>query len=363
MTMRFGLFSMPNRPPGADIYQVIRQQLDVLEHADDVGYAEAWLGEHNTLPWEPLPAGDLVIAQALQRTSSMMVCPGAYLVFNYHPGHLACRVMQLDHMAQGRLMCAFAPGFSSTDLTFAGLDSKSSANRELLVEALDVMTRVWTEHVGHVWEHEGHWKVSNPAPVGHNGPHLRPFQKPYPPIALAGITPASSTIELAGARGYIPISLIENPSLLAGHWTLYREAALAAGHSPNRGDWRVVRTGFVADTDAEAVAWLRASNHFRFYEKVIRGITGTPIIAGLKHDPSIPDEAVTPEYIMEHWWLVGSPETVAEKLQRVHDAVGGFGTVLLVDLDHGHGQNAYRRSLELFATEVIPRIVPAPRYA
>ena len=50
----------------------------------------------------------------------------------------------------------------------------------------------------------------------------------------------------------------------------------------------------------------------------------------LKHDPDVPDSDVTPEYCARHNWLVGSPATVAEKLERVYEEVGGFGTLLRV---------------------------------
>ena len=39
----------------------------------------------------------------------------------------------------------------------------------------------------------------------------------------------------------------------------------------------------------------------------------------LKHDPAVPDSDVTPEYCAKHNWLVGSPSTVAEKLEAVYD--------------------------------------------
>ena len=48
----------------------------------------------------------------------------------------------------------------------------------------------------------------------------------------------------------------------------------------------------------------------------------------LKHDPSVPDSYVTPEYCAQHNWLIGSPATVAEKLERVYRDVGGFGSLL-----------------------------------
>jgi len=43
------------------------------------GYVEAWVGEHFTLPWEPICAPDLLFAQALLRTKRIKLAPGAHL--------------------------------------------------------------------------------------------------------------------------------------------------------------------------------------------------------------------------------------------------------------------------------------------
>jgi alkanesulfonate monooxygenase SsuD/methylene tetrahydromethanopterin reductase-like flavin-dependent oxidoreductase (luciferase family) len=75
----------------------------------------------------------------------------------------------------------------------------------------------------------------------------------------------------------------------------------------------------------------------------------------LKHRPDVPDSDVTPEYCAKHNWLVGSPTTVAERLQAIYDEVGGFGTLLLFCFDYSENSQAWRHSLELLAREVMPR--------
>jgi alkanesulfonate monooxygenase SsuD/methylene tetrahydromethanopterin reductase-like flavin-dependent oxidoreductase (luciferase family) len=74
-----------------------------------------------------------------------------------------------------------------------------------------------------------------------------------------------------------------------------------------------------------------------------------------KHDPDVPDEAVTPAYCAEHNWLVGSPDTVAEKLRRAYDEVGGFGTLLLFCFDYRDDPEAWHTSMRLLAEEVMPQ--------
>ena len=76
----------------------------------------------------------------------------------------------------------------------------------------------------------------------------------------------------------------------------------------------------------------------------------------LKHDQNVPDSDVTPEYCAKHNWIIGSPATVTEKIQRIHDEVGGFGHLLVFGFDYVENPEAWRRSLELLAKEVLPKV-------
>ena len=90
--MKLGLFMMPSHPPERDIYDSHQWDLDYLELVDGLGYNEAWIGEHFTAPWEPIPAPDLMIAQALQRTSRIRLGSGVHLLPYHHPAERPARV-------------------------------------------------------------------------------------------------------------------------------------------------------------------------------------------------------------------------------------------------------------------------------
>ena len=102
--MKYGIFMMPSHPPERNIYDSHQWDLDYLELVDGLGYDEAWIGEHFTAPWEPIPAPDIMIAQALMRTKRIKLATGAHLLPFHHPAELAHRVAYLDHLAQGRFM-------------------------------------------------------------------------------------------------------------------------------------------------------------------------------------------------------------------------------------------------------------------
>ncbi|HEV7997747.1 MAG TPA: hypothetical protein VGP52_15965, partial [Stellaceae bacterium] len=85
-------------------------------------------------------------------------------------------------------------------------------------------------------------------------------------------------------------------------------------------------------------------------------LTDVGVIQFLKHDPEIADSDVTPEYCARHNWLIGSPATVVEKIERMYDEVGGFGSLLLFCFDYSGNPEAWRESMRLLAREVMPKV-------
>src|SRR6266852_5758581 len=57
--MEYGLFTMPSHPPERALYDGHQWDLQQLRWADELGFSEAWIGEHHTAPWEPHPSPDL----------------------------------------------------------------------------------------------------------------------------------------------------------------------------------------------------------------------------------------------------------------------------------------------------------------
>jgi alkanesulfonate monooxygenase SsuD/methylene tetrahydromethanopterin reductase-like flavin-dependent oxidoreductase (luciferase family) len=127
--------------------------------------------------------------------------------------------------------------------------------------------------------------------------------------------------------------------------------------SPDRGQWRLVREVFVADTDEEAMRLSVGSHMGRMMrEYFLKLLAEFDFLQYLKHDQDVPNSDVTPEYCAKHNWIVGSPNTVAEKIAKIYDDVGGFGQLLVFGFDYAENPQAWRRSLELLSKEVLPKI-------
>ena len=355
--MKYGLFMMPSHPPGRDIYEGHQWDLDYLELADGLGYEEAWIGEHFTAPWEPLPAPDLMIAQALMRTKRIKLGTGAHLLPFHHPAELAHRVAYLDHMAQGRFLFGIGASGLPSDWALFDVDGFGGQHREMTREALEIILKLWEDKGP--FEYKGKfWNITVTDTLYDSLRFfLTPYQKPHPPIGVASNSYKSPTLVIAGEKGFIPMSLALNTEFVRSHWEAIEEGAQRSGRTPSRSEWRLVRDVYVADTDEEA------------RDKAVNGMTGRVwgeyllrlfgqfnLLPGFKHDPEVPDEAVTVDYLADHMWLVGSPETVANKIHKLYNDVGGFGGLLVLVYDQSQNQKGWEKSTRLLAEEVMPRV-------
>ena len=293
--MDYGLFTMPSHPPERKLFDGHQWDLQQLRWADELGFSEAWIGEHHTAPWEPHPSPDLLVAQALMQTKRMRIGPGGFLMPYHHPAELANRVAMLDHLAQGRLNFGVAASGLPSDWSMFNVDGMSGQNREMTRESLDIILRLWSDEPE--FDYKGKfWHVTKTGTMFNTlRPHIFPFQKPHPPIGVAGLSKGSDTLKLAGERGFWPMSLNLNPGYVSSHWEAVEEGAARSKRTPKRSDWRMVREVFVADTDAEALRLSAGGMMGRMMTEYF-----LPLLAAfgfteyLKHDPSVPDSDVTP---------------------------------------------------------------------
>ena len=135
-----------------------------------------------------------------------------------------------------------------------------------------------------------------------------------------------------------------------------KAGAARSGRVPDRADWRIIRDVYVAPTDREArdCAMNGMMGHC-WREFLLPLYLGLGLGPMLKQDPTMPDEAITLEYLCDELWFVGSPETVARRIGGLDAKVGGFGSLLIVSYDARDERAAWERSLQLLKSEVMPR--------
>jgi alkanesulfonate monooxygenase SsuD/methylene tetrahydromethanopterin reductase-like flavin-dependent oxidoreductase (luciferase family) len=234
------------------------------------------------------------------------------------------------------------------------MDAAGGENRRRTLESLDIMLRLWRDGG---FDYDGEfWNVRAPKTAfDFLGVHLKPYQRPHPPIGIAGLSPGSETLKLAGERGFLPLSISLNPAHTASHWTSVEEGAARSGRTPDRKQWRLVREVFLAPSDDEARKRAREGAMGRCWrEYLLPFYVGNGFGAHFKRRPSEPDSVLDVDYLIEHNWFVGSPATVIEKMQRLQHDTGGFGGLLVMVYDYSREQSWWEESLELLVHAVMP---------
>lgn len=344
-------FMRPDRTPA----QVFEWAMSQAITADQAGFTEYWVGEHATLQWESIPSPELVIAAAARETTQIKMGPLAHLLAYHHPATLAVQTAWLSHILGGRYQLGIAAGAYPTDAALRGI-TDMSLNHAMMFEAIDIIEKVWA---GEEYTAQGEF-------WSHGFPHqdqTHPLRDIRPPggriqMAMTGLSPNSPSISFAGSRGYLPVSIWAGDAFVTNHWDVYEKAATENGHPAQSSLHHVVRDVVVADTDAEARrlaiegglgdTWMKYTmpTYKRF-----------GVMEGLLADPSHSVADVDMEYLAEHVWITGSPETVIQKFQDWFGVIGGYGTHLMYSYDYLDDPKPWEESMRRFAREVAPKVV------
>ena len=353
--MKLGTFMMPLHPPEKSRTECFQEDVDYVLLAEALGFTEAWIGQHHTLAWEPIPSNDLFIAHVLPLTSKIRLGTGVSIIPQHHPANIAIRLSMLDHLSKGRLNCGFGQGGVPTDWELFDLPDPQTQGL-MTLEGIDMILKLWQTEVpfdfqGKFWR----IRIQSPRQELGIGTILQPYQKPHPPIGMSIVRGDSRAAFMAGQRGYLPLSTNLIPDTTAAqHWQHYCRGAEDAGQPPpSRDVWRVSRSVYVGESKDEAWDHLMNGNVARSFEYLLGLLKSAKMLHLAKHDPAVPDEAVTPEYAVKHLCIMGNVKDCIRQLEEVWEVTGGFGTLLMTSKDWDD-EDKWRRSMKLLAEEVVP---------
>ena len=125
--MRFGIFIAPFHPDAREPDARARRDFELVEWLDQLGYDEAWIGEHHSAGYEIIASPELFIAAAAERTRHIRLGTGVSSLPYHHPLMLADRIIQLDHQTRGRVMFGVGPGALPSDAFMMGIDVAEAA--------------------------------------------------------------------------------------------------------------------------------------------------------------------------------------------------------------------------------------------
>lgn len=355
MSMQVGMFQTPFLGPERSAREVFDWAIRQAVVAEEAGFSEYWVGEHATLNWEGIPSPELVISAAAAQTKRIKLGPLAHLLPYHHPATLAIQTAWMSQILQGRYMLGVATGAYPSDAALRGIKDMSQ-NGKMMREAIEIMQLVWKAEP---FEFKGEfWNAGFPESDPKKPPRdCRPYGGMMP-MAMTGLSSPSPSITYAAEHGYLPVTVYSGNTFLRDHFKTYEEVSASKGRKVDRSIHRVVRDVFVAETDAEARRLAIKGGMGRAWREYL-----TPtyhrfnVLQGLLHDASVNPSDVNEQYLAEHVWLVGSPETVREKLEKWTDELGGaFGTLLIYSYDYMDDPKPWEESMHRLAKEVLPRL-------
>jgi len=356
--MQLGFFTMPIHPIGKDWRRSLSEDREAFVLADELGFVEAYAGEHSTDRCENITSCTMFLATLVDRIKRMRLGTGTLNLPNAHPAAVASQIAMLDHLLDGRLNLGISPGGLLSDAeVFGNLD----ANRnEMFLELINQVLAIWAGEAPYQLAGK-YWNISTARtllPEVGQGYIGKPLQQPHPPIVVTAVAPFSKGVTEAAARGWEPISAnFLMPTWVKTHWPSYVEGCRRAGRPADPAHWRVAKSIFVADDDNTAHAYVTAANspYRHYFHSLLTKLRKNGRSELFKPDRAMPDAAVTLDFVCDQLIIWGSPKKVADDLLKFRAEVGDFGTLLYAGKDW-LDRDLGRRSMVLMAEQVMPRI-------
>jgi limonene 1,2-monooxygenase len=338
--LRFGIFLPPMHKTGVNPTLALHRDLELIELLDQLGYHEAWIGEHHSAGSELIASPEVFIAAAAERTKHIKLGTGVNSLPYHHPFVLADRIVMLDHLTRGRMMFGAGPGQLTSDAAMLGIDP--TQQRPRMEESFDVIMRLFAGET--VTKHTD-WFTCEEAVL-----QVRPYSD-FDVAVASSMSPSGSKLAGRYGTGLLSIAATEPAAfeVLDYNFHVWAEEAALNGFVADRSKWRLMGPMHIAETLEQAKANCRYGLQWVFdYLSHIIPI-GDP--AG-PPPPSDYDEFI--DFANESGRMViGTPEMAIAQLERLVDKTEGFGAYLFLGADLADW-NATKHSYELFAYEVMP---------
>ncbi len=359
-TVRSSFILTPN-----DLYDVQRgaalyhEYLDQLTLAAKLGFDGVGVNEHHQTSYGLMPAPNLLASILIDRTRGMstkVAVLGRALPLVKNPIFIAEEFAMLDNLSDGRLIAGFVRGIGPEYFS-SGVNPAESHER--FHEAHDMIVRAWTE-TGPFFYEGKHYDL------GYINCWPRPVQTPHPPIWIPS-QGSAETIDWAAhpSRKY-PFIVTFTPveTVLRNH-QLYKERADRYGYQASGDQLGWAIPTYVAETDEiarreseahiEALfnLFLKIPPEFLFppgytsiasYNAIMKGRQGMAFVRQRLKD-----------YADKGTFLVGSPQTVAEKIAEVNAKSGVKNLICLVQFGTLPDE-LVRKNIQMLSEEVLPKI-------
>lgn len=341
--MKFGIFSLMTLRDHADgVAGVMSDTKQMVQAAEQAGFDIAWFAEHHFCNYSSCPSPLMMMSYAAGWTSKIKLGAGVLVLPLYNPLRLAQEIALLDVQSEGRAVIGLGTGYQLFEFERFGISIDDKV--DLFLESWDVIEQALT--LGEV-EYQG-----KHIQVPHTTFAIGAVQKPMPPVFYTSTQPALlERFKNTDAIPFLAASTLGSPVLykmvdgLDANWR-------QVGCDPATKPLSIMQYVHITDSRSEA---LEAGERARYVGRMANHLRHNKLPMDGRF---IRDQAVEGEQTIEQYTantVIGSPEEVAarmiqdiQRLDPIHYACNfQFGCMPLARA---------KRSLERFATEVVPLI-------
>lgn len=359
--MKLSYFMMPVHEKDKDYSISLAEDVEAIELADQLGFAEAWVGEHHCSSVEPITSPLMFLANMIARTKRIKLATGVMCMSQYHPGMIAGHAAMFDHLSRGRFIMGIGPGGLPPDFELFGVTDEDRG--AMMVESIDTILKIWStdppyDIKGKYWTTRVQDWVHDDIGLGRM---VKPFQKPHPPIAVSAMSPYSGMMRLAAVRDFETISAnFIGEWSVKSHWETFCDECDKQDKHPDPSRWRVARSVHVADSaqEAEDVVKQPGGAFDYYYDYLFTIFDRADMKAAFVTEKGDDPEALNHEKLVDGLVIRGTAASVTEQLLAFRDEVGPFDNLVMTAHDWTD-KAKMRRSMELMATEVIPAMTRA----
>lgn len=330
--MELGLFSFAEVPPGQTQSSRLRDLVEEIELADQLGLDVFGVGEHHR-PDYASSAPAVVLAAAASRTERIRLTSAVTVLSSEDPVRAFQQYATLDLLSDGRAEMIVGRGSFTESFPLFGQDLRDYDS--LFSEKLQLLLQLREEE-------RVTWSGRHRPKLTGQGVYPRPKQDPLPIWIAVGGTPNS--VIRAGVLGLpLAIAIIGGqPARFAPLVDLYYKAAAEAGHDPSTLRVSINAHGFLADTTERAVEIAYAP--FKATMDRIGRERGWPPQSRAHFDA---------ERSLEGALILGSAQEAIDKILYAHELFGHDRHLLQLTvgpIDHAD----VMRAIEIYGRDVAP---------
>src|SRR3954452_8884328 len=309
--------------------------LEEIELADRSGLYSFGIGEHHRSEYYD-SAPPVILAAAAARTSRIRLGSAVAVLSAADPVRVFQQFATLDLISGGRTDLVVGRGSFTESFPLFGLDLADYDS--LFAEKLDLLLRIREAP-------QVTWSGQHRAPLTGQGVYPRPVQERLP--IWVGVGGAPESFVRAGLLGLpLMVAIIGGePRRFAPLVELYRRAGAQAGHAPETLQVGLHVFGYVGESRRHAADIIYPGWH-EMFTKVSRERGFAQPTRAQFDATSGPDGA----------FFMGDPDTVATKLVRVSEQLGGVSRISLQMTNPRLAHADLLRGIELLGTEVAPRV-------